>query len=70
MFILRLNLVLTCEIPPDFRGGVHLYNIHSIGFIHYTAYTKHTVRLYTVVHSSIHAIYYNVVLRTLLHHRT
>ena len=20
--ILRLNLVLTCEIPPDFRGGV------------------------------------------------
>ena len=23
--ILRLNLVLTCGIPPDFRGGVHLY---------------------------------------------
>ena len=23
--ILRLNLVLTCEIPPEFRGGVHLF---------------------------------------------
>ena len=23
-FILRLNLVLTYGIPPDFRGGVHL----------------------------------------------
>ena len=22
--ILRLNLVLTCGIPPEFRGGVHL----------------------------------------------
>ena len=22
--ILRLNVVLTLEIPPDFRGGVHL----------------------------------------------
>ena len=21
--ILRLNLVLTCGIPPEFRGGVH-----------------------------------------------
>ena len=24
-FILRLNLVLTYEIPPEFRGGVHLF---------------------------------------------
>ena len=24
MFILRLNLVLTYGIPPEFRGGVHL----------------------------------------------
>ena len=24
-FILRLNLVLTHAIPPDFRGGVHLF---------------------------------------------
>ena len=24
IFILWLNLVLTCRIPPDFRGGVHL----------------------------------------------
>ena len=24
-FTLRLNLVLTHEIPPDFRGGVHLF---------------------------------------------
>ena len=24
MSILRLNLVLTCGIPPEFRGGVHL----------------------------------------------
>ena len=23
--ILRLNLVLTHEIPPEFRGGVHLF---------------------------------------------
>ena len=23
--ILRLNLVLTCGIPPEFRGGVHLF---------------------------------------------
>ena len=23
--ILRLNLVLTCRIPPEFRGGIHLY---------------------------------------------
>ena len=21
----RLNLVLTCGIPPDFHGGVHLF---------------------------------------------
>ena len=21
----RLNLLLTCGIPPDFRGGVHLF---------------------------------------------
>ena len=29
--ILRLNLVLTYEIPPGFRGGVHLfiYNRHT-----------------------------------------
>ena len=29
--ILRLNLVLTDGIPPEFRGGVHLfiYNRHS-----------------------------------------
>ena len=26
--ILRLNLVLTYGIPPDFRGGVHLFIIH------------------------------------------
>ena len=25
--ILRLNMVLTCGISPEFRGGVHLYNI-------------------------------------------
>ena len=25
IFILRLNLVLTYEIPPEFRGGVHLF---------------------------------------------
>ena len=25
MFILRLNLVLTYGIPPEFRGGVHLF---------------------------------------------
>ena len=24
IFILRLNLVLTYGIPPEFRGGVHL----------------------------------------------
>ena len=24
--ILRLNLALTYEIPPEFRGGVHLLN--------------------------------------------
>ena len=31
IFILRLNLVLTYEIPPEFRGGVHLfiYNHHT-----------------------------------------
>ena len=23
--ILRLNLVLTCGIPPEFRGGVHIF---------------------------------------------
>ena len=30
IFILRLNLVLTYGIPPEFRGGVHLsiYNRH------------------------------------------
>ena len=22
---IRLNMVLTCEIPPEFRGGVHLF---------------------------------------------
>ena len=29
--ILRLNLVLTCGIPTDFRGGVHLFilNCHT-----------------------------------------
>ena len=26
IFILMLNLVLTYEIPPEFRGGVHLFN--------------------------------------------
>ena len=25
IFILRLNLVLTYGIPPEFRGGVHLF---------------------------------------------
>ena len=24
-YILRLNLVLTCGIPPEFRGGIHLF---------------------------------------------
>ena len=30
--ILRLNLVLTYGIPPEFRGGVHLfiYNRHTL----------------------------------------
>ena len=28
--ILRLNLVLTCEIPLDFRGGVHLRIVIAI----------------------------------------
>ena len=29
--ILRRNLVLTYEIPPEFRGGVHLYlNRHTL----------------------------------------
>ena len=23
--ILRLNLVLTCEVPPEFRGGINLF---------------------------------------------
>ena len=29
--ILRLNMVLTCGIPPGFRGGVHffIYNRHT-----------------------------------------
>ena len=27
--ILRLNLVLTFGIPPEFRGGVHLWNRHT-----------------------------------------
>ena len=27
--ILRLNLVLTYGIPPEFRGGVHLVNRHT-----------------------------------------
>ena len=27
--ILRLNLVLTYGIPPEFRGGVHLWNRHT-----------------------------------------
>ena len=26
--ILRLNLVLTYGIPPEFRGGVHLLSVH------------------------------------------
>ena len=26
IFMLRMNLVLTRGIPPDFRGGVHLYS--------------------------------------------
>ena len=26
--ILRPNLVLTYEIPPEFRGGVHLFSNH------------------------------------------
>ena len=26
--ILRLNLVLTYRIPPEFRGGVHLLPVH------------------------------------------
>ena len=32
---LRLNLVLTYGIPPDFSGGVHLfmYNRHAIGSV-------------------------------------
>ena len=25
IYILRLNLVLTLGIPPDFRGGVHVF---------------------------------------------
>ena len=25
LILLRLNLVLTHGIPPDFRGGVHLF---------------------------------------------
>ena len=29
IFILRLNLVLTYGIPPEFRGGVHLRNRHT-----------------------------------------
>ena len=28
--ILGLNLVLTCGIPPDFRGGVHLFSQTAI----------------------------------------
>ena len=27
--ILRLNLVLTCGIPPEFRDGVYLWNRHT-----------------------------------------
>ena len=28
--ILRLNLVLTYEIPSEFRGGVHLFMYHTV----------------------------------------
>ena len=28
--ILRLNLVLTCGIPPEYRDGVHLFTIGSV----------------------------------------
>ena len=28
--ILRLNLVLTYEIPPEFRGGVHSLSVHIV----------------------------------------
>ena len=28
--VLRLNLVLTSEIPPEFRGGVHLFIYNPI----------------------------------------
>ena len=27
--ILRLNIVLTCRTPPDFRGGVRYFNRHT-----------------------------------------
>ena len=36
--ILRQNLVLTHEIPPDFRGGVHLWiptNIYTLNNVNY-----------------------------------
>ena len=28
-YIIRLNLVLTCGIPPEFRGGVHLLFVYN-----------------------------------------
>ena len=32
--ILRLNLVLTCEIPPEFRGGVHFFTVFKTAIRH------------------------------------
>ena len=33
IFILSLNLVLTYEIPPEFRGGVHMKPPYAIGSV-------------------------------------
>ena len=41
--ILRLNLVLTHEIPPDFRGGVHYVSPYVIGSV--PSLSGHAIRV-------------------------
>ena len=36
--ILRLNLVLTYGIPPEFRGGVHLLSVHIMSYEYSSTY--------------------------------
>ena len=50
--ILSLNLMLTYEIPPEFRGGVHLLSVHIMYYECSSTYIH--------INICIHTMYYDI----------